>query len=89
MRSGGEIVVNEFSKIAENYYKKGMFLDLIPLIPFELFASADWEYNLILVIKVIRFRRFVESFNIAAIMRIVKKHRIEHLKGLIYHGSDS
>ena len=49
------------------------------MLPLEYIAADDWNYNSILWIKVIRFRRFIHCFNIAEIMKVVKKIRNKNL----------
>ena len=56
---------------------------MLPLLPLEYLASDDYEYNLYLIIKTIRIRRFLKTFDIGDIMSVFKEIRNKNLETII------
>lgn len=59
--------------IAKNYLKSQFLIDLVPLIPIQIFSYRSKELRLLYLPKIIRLRRGFKLFNTNSIMQFVKK----------------
>lgn len=56
------------------YLKGDFFMDILPIIPFDLLIPQNYKiHRLLYLIKIIRFKRGVKLFNPNKIMNLVKK----------------
>ena len=58
--------------ISKNYLKNGFVMDLIPLIPFNFFASNKGSLRLAYGIKLVRIISGIKLFNVRALNNIIK-----------------
>ena len=77
--------VRELGKIAKNYVYGDFLSDIIPLVPLQLISIKARLNNLFYLIKVIRFVKGKELFNIMELMKNVKEYNKEKLMNLDEH----
>lgn len=71
--------VRELGKIAKNYVYGDFLFDIIPLVPLQLISIKARLNNLFYLIKVIRFVKGKELFNIMELMKNVKEYNKEKI----------
>jgi len=65
-------VETDISKISTRYIKTGFMMDVIPLIPLQIFEMSNGRHNLFYLIKVVRLYKGFIIFDVHYMMHKIK-----------------